>query len=103
MNIHSESFNLLNDLLESAMDMQNLNQKELENGLNELSDYEQRIITEQVIKLADALNVNHHIYLGKRVARGVIAGTKLKDHKVCSALVAGKDFHEWQAIEDIER
>lgn len=92
---------VISDLLITATELQNLNSKELSEKLKTLSEHEKSLLTGQVMKLAKLLNLNTHIYIGKRVANGVIAGTKNRDGVVYSALIDGPDIHEWHKCEDI--
>ena len=92
---------IISDLVVTASDLQVINRQELRSEFGNLSSSERNLLTEQVLKLASLLNLNSHIYVGKRVADGIIAGTKTKDGEVYSALIDGPGVHEWRDCENI--
>lgn len=92
---------IISDLVITASDLQVINRQELRSELANLSTIERNLLAEQVLKLSSLLNLNAHIYVGKRVADGIVAGTKTRSGQVYSALIDGPGVHEWRNCEDI--
>lgn len=80
-------------------DLQSLNNKQLDEQIKKLNTPELHVFKSQLVRLSKKLSISSHVYVGKRVAKGIVAGIK---PAAGQALVDGPDFHEWCDIKTIE-
>ena len=93
--------NVTADILESVADLKCFSDEQIIKGLESLSESEVDTIKEQGIRLFKLLRISHTIYVGRRVAKGIIAGTRIIEGYQ-EGLIAGPDFYQWQRVEEIE-
>ena len=93
--------NVSADLLEAIADLKCFSDEQIIKGLTSFSESEVDTIKEQGIRLFKLLRISHTIYVGRRVAKGIVAGTRITDGYQ-EGLVAGPDFYLWQRVDDIE-
>ena len=89
------------DLLEAIADLKCFSDEQIIKGMASLSENEVDTIKEHGIRLFKLLRISHTIYVGRRVAKGIIAGTRITEGYQ-EGLVAGPDFYQWQRVEEIE-
>ena len=92
--------NVVADLLESIADLESFSDEQIIKGLASLSEAEVDTIKNQGVRLFKLMGISHKIYIGRRVEKGIIAGTRMTNGYQ-EALIAGPDFYQWQKAKDI--
>ena len=90
------------DLLTVLSDIQNINRRELKKMFASLDKADKRLLQGQLHKFNSVIDMSDYLYAGKRVADGLIVGTKSIDGRIVKVLIDGDDNHYWCSPEEIK-
>ena len=93
---------IIRDLMIVIADLQVMNRADLKNSLNGMSHSEIALLKSQLYKLNSVIDMSSHLFTGKKVANGFIAGTKSVDGRIVEVLVDGGEAHYWCKPEDVK-